>query len=50
VTDPLEKLQEAAKQAIAIHGRVNVLVNNTGYILVGTIEESTPEETYEQLQ
>ncbi|KAF8190060.1 short chain dehydrogenase [Pholiota molesta] len=48
VTSPLETLHEVAKKAIAIHGRIDVLVNNAGYILVGALEESTPEETYDQ--
>jgi NAD(P)-dependent dehydrogenase (short-subunit alcohol dehydrogenase family) len=30
VTSPLETLHEAAKKAIAIHGRIDVLVNNAG--------------------
>lgn len=30
VTAPLETLQEVAKKAVAIHGRVDVLVNNAG--------------------
>ncbi|KAJ8090416.1 hypothetical protein PM082_019014 [Marasmius tenuissimus] len=32
------------------YGRVDVLVNNAGYVLVGAIEESTPEETYDQFK
>ncbi|KAF8994489.1 short chain dehydrogenase [Cyathus striatus] len=48
VTDKLENLHEVAKRAVAVYGRIDVLVNNAGYILVGTIEESTPEETLEQ--
>ncbi|KAF7332923.1 Serine 3-dehydrogenase [Mycena venus] len=48
VTAPLDKLHEIAKTATAIHGRIDVVVNNAGYILVGAIEESTPEETLEQ--
>ncbi|KAK1218302.1 hypothetical protein PQX77_019014 [Marasmius sp. AFHP31] len=48
VTASLENLQDVAKKAISFHGRVDVLVNNAGYILVGAIEESTPEETYSQ--
>jgi NAD(P)-dependent dehydrogenase (short-subunit alcohol dehydrogenase family) len=30
VTSPLETLHEAAKKAVAIHGRIDVLVNNAG--------------------
>ncbi|KAI0293624.1 hypothetical protein B0F90DRAFT_1393384 [Multifurca ochricompacta] len=48
VTSPIDKLHEIAKQAVAIHGRVDVLVNNAGYVLVGAIEENTPQETYDQ--
>ncbi|KAH9483332.1 Oxidoreductase BOA17 [Psilocybe cubensis] len=48
VTSPLETLEEIAQKAVAIHGRIDVLVNNAGYILVGAIEESTPQETYDQ--
>ncbi|KAF8148854.1 hypothetical protein B0H34DRAFT_735591 [Crassisporium funariophilum] len=48
VTSPLETLHAVAKKANAIHGRIDVLVNNAGYILVGAIEESTPEETLQQ--
>ncbi|KAI0045390.1 short chain dehydrogenase [Auriscalpium vulgare] len=48
VTAPLDTLHEVAKKAIALHGHVDVLVNNAGYALVGAIEENTPEETYAQ--
>lgn len=48
VTSPLETLHETAKKAVEIHGRIDVLVNNAGYILVGAIEESTPQETFDQ--
>ncbi|KAJ3508792.1 hypothetical protein NLJ89_g5561 [Agrocybe chaxingu] len=47
-TLPLEKLQEVAKKAAAVHGRIDVLVNTAGYILIGPMEETTPEETLKQ--
>jgi len=41
VTWPLEKLHETAKQAIALHEHVDVLVNNAAYLAVGALEENT---------
>lgn len=48
VTAPLDDLKKVADKAVGIYGRVDVLVNNAGYILVGALEESTPEETFDQ--
>ncbi|KAK0484457.1 hypothetical protein IW261DRAFT_1330928 [Armillaria novae-zelandiae] len=48
VTAPLDELKKTAEKAVGIYGRVDVLVNNAGYILAGALEESTPEETFEQ--
>ncbi|CAA7268709.1 unnamed protein product [Cyclocybe aegerita] len=48
VISPLESLQEAAKKAAAIHGRIDVLVNSAGYIMFGAMEENTPQETLDQ--
>lgn len=48
VTSPLGELKEIAKQAEAVYGRIDVLVNNAGYIEMGTIEETTPERTFQQ--
>ncbi|KAG8895573.1 hypothetical protein FRB99_000457, partial [Tulasnella sp. 403] len=48
VTDSLDNLKIVAGRAIGIYGRVDVVVNNAGYVLVGAIEENTPEETFAQ--
>ncbi|KAF9525424.1 hypothetical protein CPB83DRAFT_943586 [Crepidotus variabilis] len=48
VTWPLEKLQETAKEAVSIHGRIDVVVNNAGYVQIGVVEETTPKETLKQ--
>ncbi|KAK0205571.1 hypothetical protein DFS33DRAFT_1429367 [Desarmillaria ectypa] len=48
VTAPLDDLKKIAEKAVGIYGKVDVLVNNAGYILAGALEESTPEETFEQ--
>ncbi|KAL0569690.1 hypothetical protein V5O48_012277 [Marasmius crinis-equi] len=48
VTAPLEDLHEITKRALAFYGRVDVLVNNAGYLLIGALEESSPQETFDQ--
>ncbi|KAJ2927830.1 hypothetical protein H1R20_g9267, partial [Candolleomyces eurysporus] len=50
VTASLERLSENAKEAVEIYGRVDIVVNNAGYLLAGTIEECTPEETVSQFK
>ena len=48
VTSSIDQLKEIAKQAEAVYGRIDVLINNAGYIEMGTIEETTPERTFQQ--
>ncbi|KZV71193.1 NAD(P)-binding protein [Peniophora sp. CONT] len=48
VTAPLPDLKAIADKAIAIHGKVDVVVNNAGYVDFGSIEERTPEESVAQ--
>ncbi|KAF7980286.1 hypothetical protein HWV62_39055 [Athelia sp. TMB] len=50
VTAPLDTLKEVAQAAVAIHGRVDVVVNNAGFIGAGSMEENTPEETLAQFK
>lgn len=41
VTSTLETLHAIAQRAVAIHGRVDVVVNNAGFIGAGSMEENT---------
>ncbi|KAH9210448.1 oxidoreductase,short chain dehydrogenase-like protein [Leptodontidium sp. 2 PMI_412] len=45
VTAPQEEIDEKIKQAIAVYGQIDVLVNNAGYVQLGFVE-GTPRETY----
>lgn len=39
VTSSLEELKAVAKKAIQIYGKIDVLINNAGYVSTGAIEE-----------
>jgi len=41
VTAPLEELQASATEAYRVYNRIDVLVNNAGYIMQGALEELT---------
>jgi NAD(P)-dependent dehydrogenase (short-subunit alcohol dehydrogenase family) len=41
VVAPLSKLQEVAKKAVEIYGKIDVVVNNAGYVAFGALEENT---------
>ncbi|KAH7408679.1 hypothetical protein DE146DRAFT_385749 [Phaeosphaeria sp. MPI-PUGE-AT-0046c] len=44
VTAPLSDITSVAKSANNVHGYITHLVNAAGYILVGAVEETSPEE------
>ncbi|KAK3937960.1 putative oxidoreductase YusZ [Diplogelasinospora grovesii] len=48
--EPLPKLKEAINAIVAIYGTIDIVVNNAAYVQVGTVEESSPEETLRQFQ
>lgn len=41
VTATLDALKAVAEKALAIHGRVDVVANNAGFIGAGSMEENT---------
>jgi short-subunit dehydrogenase len=49
VTDP-ESISSAIASAIDKFGRIDAVVNNAGYAVVGPFEAATPQEIEEQLQ
>ncbi|KAF2028181.1 NAD(P)-binding protein [Setomelanomma holmii] len=46
VTSPLPEIEQVAKEANEKYGYISHLVNVAGYILVGAVEETSPEEDY----
>ncbi|KAJ9316669.1 hypothetical protein DTO271D3_3176 [Paecilomyces variotii] len=48
VTADLGSLKQSAATAYAVYDRIDILVNNAGYLCSGSIEETSPEETYSQ--
>jgi hypothetical protein len=41
VAAPLDELHAVAAKAVAIYGHIDVVVNNAGYMVSGTLEENT---------
>lgn len=41
VTAPLSDLHKVAAKAVAIYGRIDVIVNNAGFVITGALEENT---------
>ncbi|KAH6682827.1 hypothetical protein B0J14DRAFT_132787 [Halenospora varia] len=50
VTAPEDIIRQKTKQAISEFGKIDVLVNNAGYVLSGVWEEVRPEETLRQFE
>ncbi|KAH9477890.1 Oxidoreductase BOA17 [Psilocybe cubensis] len=48
VTESIDKLKAVAAEAIVVYGKVDVVVNNAGFIMPGSFEETTHEETLTQ--
>ncbi|HZE31715.1 MAG TPA: oxidoreductase [Actinoallomurus sp.] len=49
VTDPAS-VEAAVEATLAVHGRIDVLVNNAGSMVLGAIEEVTMDDLREQLE
>ncbi|KXG52875.1 Short-chain dehydrogenase/reductase SDR [Penicillium griseofulvum] len=47
---PLSEIQADIKDILAIHGTVDIVVNNAAYIQTGMLEEVSPEDTLRQFQ
>ncbi len=48
--EPLPQIQAAMNDIINIYGTVDIVVNNAAYVQLGTVEETTPDETLRQFQ
>ncbi|KAH8821375.1 hypothetical protein F5884DRAFT_894155 [Xylogone sp. PMI_703] len=48
VNASMSDIEEFAKKALAVYGRIDVLVNNAGYAQLGTIEETGPGKLAQQ--
>ncbi|KAF2823888.1 oxidoreductase,short chain dehydrogenase-like protein [Ophiobolus disseminans] len=48
VTSSPKALQKTVQEAVAIYGRIDVLVNNAGYSHFGTFEDATPKDWQSQ--
>jgi len=50
VTAPPHEIKAFVQKAIAIHGQVDVVCNNAGYVQQGAFEETSSQETLKQYQ
>ena len=47
---PLSQIQAAVQDILAIHGTVDIVVNNAAYVQTGMLEEVSPEDSLRQFQ
>ncbi|BCR92231.1 putative secondary metabolism biosynthetic enzyme [Aspergillus chevalieri] len=47
---PLSQIQSAVRDILAVHGTVDIVVNNAAYVQTGMLEEVSPEDTLRQFQ
>lgn len=48
--EPLPEIKVAVDDLLSVHGTVDVVVNNAGYVQTGMLEETTSEETLTQFE
>ncbi|KAH7026076.1 3-oxoacyl-reductase, partial [Microdochium trichocladiopsis] len=48
--EPYPQVKADVDAMVALHGRVDILVNNAAYVQTGTLEETTADEALRQLQ
>lgn len=48
--EPLDLIQSAIKDILAIYGTINIVINNAAYVQTGILEEVSPGDSLRQFQ